>query len=96
MAIRFARLRAARLAQIGGDAAFAKGNQRLDVRAHGAGQANQNFKVRLDAGAISGLFDHLHIAESVGHGAGLLVEAGGGKHNVGQRRGLGEEDDPAR
>ena len=68
-----------------------EGNQRLHVDAHGVGEADQDFEVRLDAGTVGGLARHLHITEGVGYGAGFLVEARGRKHNVGQRRGFSEE-----
>ncbi len=39
----------------------------------------------------AGLVDQLEVAVAVGDGAGLLVEVRGGKDDVGERGGLGEE-----
>ncbi len=91
MAVCLAGLSAARLSEIGCDAAFAEGNKRLDVCAHGCGEANEDFEVGLDAGVICGLPDQLHIAEGVGDGAGLLVKARRGKDDVGDGSGFGQE-----
>ncbi len=86
-----ARLRAARLAKIASGAAFAKGNKRADVDAHGAGEPNENFEVGFDACAVGGFANDLDVAEGVGDGAGFFVETRGGKNDVSQRRSLGEE-----
>ena len=84
-------LRAARLAEIAGGAAFAERNERADVDAHSAGESNEDFEVGFDACAVCGFADNLDIAEGVGDGAGFFVEAGGGENNVSESRGLGEE-----
>ena len=55
------------------------------------GDADDHLEVGADAGAVGGLLDELQIAVGVGDGAGLLVEIGGGKNDVGERGGLGEE-----
>ena len=71
--------------------AFAEGDERAHVGAHLVGDADDHLEVGADAGAVAGLVDQLQVAVAVGDGAGLLVEVGGGKDDVGERGGLGEE-----
>src|SRR6185437_841926 len=66
LAIGFAGLRAARLAQVTANSRFAEVDQRLDGRAHFRGKAHENLKIRLDAGNVGALAHHLHVAECVG------------------------------
>ena len=77
------------MAKVGSDTAFAEGDQRLDIDAHAAGEANENLEVGLDAGAVGGLLDELYIAEGVGDGAGFFVKTGGREDNVGEGGGFG-------
>ena len=90
VAVGLAGLRAAGLAHVGAKA-FAEGDERADVGAHLVGDADDHLEVGADAGAVGGLFHLLEVAVAVGDGAGLLVEVGGGKDDVGERGGLGEE-----
>ena len=77
MTIGFTGLRATGLAHVGGDAVgFAKGNELLDVGAHGSGDADDDFEVGLDAGPVSGFLCELDVAIGVGDCAGFFVEAG--------------------
>ena len=84
-------LHAARLAEIAGGAAFSERNERANIDAHASSEPNDDFKVRFDACAIGCLADDLDVAECVGHSAGFFVEAGSGKNDIGERRGLGKE-----
>ncbi len=70
---------------------FAEGNELADVGAHLVGDADDHLEVGAHTGAVGGLLHLLQIAVAVGDGAGLLVEIGGGKDDVGERGGLGEE-----
>ena len=90
VAVGFAGLRASGLAHVGADA-FAEGNELCDVCAHPVGDADDHLEVGADAGAVAGFVDLLEVAVAVGHGAGLLVEVGGGEDDVGECGGLGEE-----
>ena len=92
MTVRLAGLRAARLAQVGRDAALAKGNQPLHIRAHRAGQPDQNFKVGLRSCPVHRLFYQLQVAEAVGHRAALLIKTGRREDHIGQRRRLCEKE----
>ena len=85
-------MRATRLAQVGGHAAFAEGNQHLDIDSHAACETHEDFEVGLDTGAIGCFLHQLHIAKGVGDSAGFFVKTRGWKDNVGQRGGLREED----
>ncbi len=83
MTVGLAGLRAAGLAHVGAET-FAEGNERLDVGAHLVGDADDHLEVGADTGAVTGLVDQLEIAVAVGDGAGLLVEVGGRKDDVGE------------
>ena len=91
VAVGLAGLRAAGLAHVGAEAPLPKGTSCLNVRAHLVGEADDHLEVGADAGAVCGLRDQLEVAVAVGDGAGLFVEVRGGKDDVGEGGGLGEE-----
>ena len=79
----FPRLRSAGLAEVRLDSAFAEGHKFLNVRAHAAGEADEDFEVWFYARLVGCLADELEIAVGVGDGAGFLVEACNGEDDVG-------------
>jgi hypothetical protein len=82
VAIGFAGLRAAGLAEVGAEA-FAEGDEGFDVVAHVAGETNDELEVGAGACLVGGFGDELEVAVAVGDGAGFLVEVGGGEDYVG-------------
>ena len=89
--IGFAGLRAAGLAEIGLHASRPEGNEVLDVRTHGRGEANDQLEIRANTGAVGGFLHQLQIAKSVGDGSGFLVEIGRGENDVGEPGSLRKE-----
>ena len=92
VAVCFAGLCAARLAQVTRYAAFAEGDEGFHIDAHTAGEPHQNLKVGFHSWAISRLSDELNISVGVGDGARLLIKAGGREHDICLCRGVGEKD----
>ncbi len=62
-----------------------------EIQPHFLRQPLENLEVRLDAHGGDRPRQPLHFAAHAGHGAGLLVSAGRGQHDVGPLRRLGEE-----
>ncbi len=83
--IGLARLRAARLSQVGGHTRLAERNQ-LSSHPHAdrGRQANQDFEIRLHTCLVSCLAHQLHIAVGVGHRARLLIKTGRRQHHIGK------------
>ena len=91
MAVSLSGLCATRLTEVGSHSAFAEGHEGLDVGTHCAGEADKDFEVRFDSGAVGCFAGKLDVAEGIGYSACLLIKACGRKYNVGDCRGLGEK-----
>ncbi len=89
-----ASLCAARLAKIAGRAALAEGNERADASTPipPARRTSISRKSGLTPARSAGFANDLNVAKGIGHGTRFFVQAGGGKNNIGERRGLGEEE----
>src|SRR5258708_19288089 len=72
MPVRFAGRRAACLAHVGMHAGT-KRDKFAYVRTHALGNADDDFKLTLHAGKVSGFLEELEIAAGVGESAGFLV-----------------------
>src|SRR5580658_5881237 len=89
--ISLAGLRSARLTNICAKAA-AKRNERLHRMTHLVREPNDELEIAACTCLVGSLVHKLEIAVAVRYGTGLLVEHGGGKHDVGDRGSLSEEE----